>query len=80
MSVYFETQQNVTQSTPMADFSFGLLKAVSCCKRPKTFEVSARRLDKSYQQKELNEFIKHSEGTDIIKLSSQYFSTGHNFV
>ena len=28
----------------------------------------------------LNEFIKNEEGTDIIKLSSQYFSTGHNFV
>ena len=27
-----------------------------------------------------NEFIKNGESTDIIKLSSQYFSTGHNFV
>ena len=32
------------------------------------------------KQKELNEFIKNGEGTDIIKLSSQYFSTGYNFV
>ena len=34
----------------------------------------------SNKQKEQNEFIKNSEGTDIIKLSSQYLSTGHNFV
>ena len=26
------------------------------------------------------EFIKNGEGMDILKLSSQYFSTGHNFV
>ena len=29
----------------------------------------------SNKQKELNKFIKNGEGTDIIKLSSQYFST-----
>ena len=29
--------------------------------------------------KTLEEFIKNGEGTDILKLSSQYFSTGHNF-
>ena len=27
--------------------------------------------------KKLNEFVKNGEGTDIIKLSSQYFSIGH---
>ena len=32
------------------------------------------------KQKKLNEFIQNSEGTDIIELTSQYFSTGHNFV
>ena len=31
-------------------------------------------------KKELNKFIKNGEGRDIIKLSSQYFSTGHNFL
>ena len=30
--------------------------------------------------KKLNEFVENGEGTDIIKLSSQYFSAGHNFV
>ena len=30
--------------------------------------------------KKLNEFVENGEGTDILKLSSQYFSTGHNFV
>ena len=34
----------------------------------------------SNKGKELNEFIENGEGTDIIELSSQYFSTGHNFV
>ena len=27
-----------------------------------------------------NRIIENGEGEDIIKLSSQYFSTGHNFV
>ena len=34
----------------------------------------------SNKQTEINEFIKSGEGMDIVKLSSQYFSTGHNFV
>ena len=35
----------------------------------------------SNKQKEPNEFIKNGEAsTDIIKISSQYFSTSHNFV
>ena len=32
------------------------------------------------RKKELNGFIKNGEGTDILKLSGQYFSTGHNSV
>ena len=32
------------------------------------------------QEKELNKFIKNGEGKDIIELSSQCFSTGHNLV
>ena len=30
--------------------------------------------------KSKKEFIKNGEGKDIIKLSSQYFSTGYDFV
>ena len=37
-------------------------------------------LDPLRALKKLNEFVENGEGTDIIKLSSQYFSTGHNFV
>ena len=48
----------------MADFSFGFIEG--------RYKVISK--------KELNEFIKNGEGTDIIKLSSQYFSTSHNFV
>ena len=33
----------------------------------------------SNKQKEVNEFIKNGKGTDIIKLSSQYFSRGYHF-
>ena len=34
----------------------------------------------SNKQKRTKENHQNSEGTDIIKLSSQCFSTGHNFV
>ena len=33
----------------------------------------------SNKQKELNEFIKNNEDMDIIELSSQHFSSDHNF-
>ena len=81
MPVYVETYQTVIQSTPMAEFSFDFAEGMQflAVKRPKTLDVSRRRRI-SNKQKELNEFIKSIEGTDIIKFSSQYFSTGHNFV
>ena len=63
-SGYFETKQTVIQSKPTAEFSFGLTVG-------------------SFWQlngKELNDFIKNSEGTEIIKLSSQYLPTCQNFV
>ena len=64
----------------MADFSFGFTEGsfllLNC---QKYFRSVAEDLI-SNKQKELNEFIKNGEGKDIIKLSSQYFSTGHNFV
>ena len=34
----------------------------------------------SNKEKERNKFIKNGKGTDIMKFSSQYFSTGHDFV
>ena len=80
MSVYFETQQTGIQSTPIADFSFGFTDCSFLLLNSQKHLRSVAEVLISNKQKELNEFIKNSEVTDIIKLSSQYFSTGHNFV
>ena len=78
MSEYFEIYQTVIQSTPMAEFSFGFTEG-------SFFQLNGQKHLRSVaedlisnKQEKLNEFIKNGEGTDIIKLSSQYFSTGHN--
>ena len=71
MSVYFETQQTVLQSTPMADFSFGFA------------EVSSLLLNGQKHLRSVPEDLisnKQKRTELVIKLSSQYFSTGHNFV
>ena len=61
----------------MAEFSFGFTVG-------SLLQLNGQKLLRSVAEdlikKELNEFIKNGEGTDIIKLSSQYFSTDHNFV
>ena len=81
MSVYFETWQAVIQFTPVAEFSFGFTEGSFLKLNGKKHLTSvAEDLISNKQKKEPNEFIKNGEGTDIIKLSSQYFSTGHNFV
>ena len=64
----------------MADFSFGFTEgSFLLLKGQKQLRSVAEDLI-SNKQKELNEFIKNDEGTGIIKLLSQYFSTSHNFV
>ena len=78
MSAYFETKQTVIQSTPMAESSFGFTEG-------SFLQLNGQKHLRSVAEyltskKEPNEFIKNGEGTDMIKLSSQYFSTGHNFV
>ena len=80
MLVYFETWQTVVQSTPMADFSFGFTEGSFLLLNGQKHLRSVAEYSISNKQKEQNEFIKNGEGTDIIKLSSLYFSTGHNFV
>ena len=80
MSLYFESYQTVIQSTPMADFSFGFAEGSFLLLNGQKHLRSVAENLRSNKQKELNEFIKNGEVTDIIKLSSQYFSTGHNFV
>ena len=62
----------------MADFSFGFAEGSFLLLNGQKHLRSVP--EDLISEKELNEFIKNSEGTDIRKLSSQYFSTGHNFV
>ena len=68
----------------MADFSFGFTEGSFLLLRgQKHWRSVPEHLISNKQKKKkkiLKEFIKNGEGTDIIKLSSQYFSTGHNFV
>ena len=64
----------------MADFSFGFAEGSFLLLNSQKHLRSVPEDLISNQQKELNEFAKNGEGMDIIKLSSQYFSTGHNFV
>ena len=63
----------------MADFSFGFAEGSFLLLNGQKHLGSVPEDSTSNKQKELNEFIKNGEGTDT-KLSSQYFSTGHNFV
>ena len=58
----------------MADFSFGSFLLLNGQKHLRSVA------EEVVSKKELKEFVKNGEGTNIIKLSSQYFSTGHNFV
>ena len=64
----------------MADISFGFTEGNFLLLNGQKHLRSVAEDLISNKQKELNEFIKNGEGTDIIKLSSQYFSTGHTFV
>ena len=64
----------------MADFSFGFAEGSFLLLNGQKHLRWVPEDLISNKQKELNEFIKNGEGTDIIKLSSQYFSAGHNLV
>ena len=64
----------------MADFSFGFTgDSLLLLTGQKHLRSVAEDL-LSNKQNEANEFIKNREGTNIIKPSSQYFSTDHDFV
>ena len=64
----------------MAEFSFGFTESsfLQLNGQKHLRSVAADLI--SNNKKELNEFIKNGEGMNIVKLSSQYFSTGHTFV
>ena len=64
----------------MADFSFGFTEGNFLLLNGQKHLRSVAEDLIVISKRELNEFIKNGECTDIIKLSSQYFSTGHNFV
>ena len=60
----------------MADFSFGFIEgSFSLLNGQKDMRLEAGDLISNKQKRKKNEFIKNGEGTDIIKLSIQYFST-----
>ena len=64
----------------MVEFSFGLIEGSFVqLKGQKPVRSVAEDFVSNKQISRANkEFIKNDEGTDIIKLSSQYFSTGNN--
>ena len=62
----------------MAEFSFGFSEGSFLKLNGEEHLRSVQEDLISNKQKRTNEFIKNGEGTDTIKLSSQYFSTGHN--
>ena len=64
----------------MANFSFGFTEGSVLQLNGQKHLRSVEEDLISNKQKEPNESIENGEGTDIVKLSSQYFSTGHNFV
>ena len=68
MSAYFETWQTVIQSTPMADFSFGFTEDSFLLSNGQKHLRSVAEDLRSNKQKELNEFIKNGEETDIKTL------------
>ena len=61
----------------MADFIFGFTEGSFLLLND---QKHLRSIVEDLISEELNEFVKNGEGKDIIKLLSQYFSTGHNFV
>ena len=64
----------------MAEFSFGFtVGSFLQLNGQKHLRSVAADLSVISKQ-ELNKFIKNGKGKGIIKLSSQYFSAGHNFV
>ena len=64
----------------MAEFSFGFTESSFLLLNGQKYLRSVAEDLISNKQKILNEFIKHGEFAEIRKLSSQYFSTDHNFV
>ena len=65
----------------MADFHFGFAEGSSLLLNGQKHLWPVAEDLRSYKQKRTKRiYQKNGEGTDIIKLSSQYFSTGHNFV
>ena len=77
MAVHLETQQTVTQSKTMVQFSFGFTDG-SFLQLNGQKLLRSEDLISNINKKELNKLIKNGEDTDIVKLSHQYLSTGNN--
>ena len=69
------------QSTPIPGFSSGFTEdSVSQLNGQKHLRPVAEDFLSNKQKRAKRIYKENSESKDIIKLSSQYFSTGHNFV
>ena len=64
----------------MAEFSFGFTEGSFLQLNGQKHLRSVVEDLISNKQNRINEFFKNGEGTDNIKVSNQYFLTGHNFV
>ena len=64
----------------MADFSSGLTEGGFLLLNGQKHLRSVAEDLTSFKRKRTQRIYQNGEGTDIIKLPSQYFSTGHNFV
>ena len=64
----------------MAEFSFGFTESSFLLLNGQKYLRSVAEDLISNKKKNLNEFIKNGEFAGIRELSSQYFSTDHNFV
>ena len=71
MAVYLDTQQTVTQSKTMVQFSFGFTDSSFLQLNGQNL-LRSEDLISNINKKELNKLIKNGEDTDIVKLSHQY--------
>ena len=63
----------------MAEISFGFTEGSFLQLKGQKHWTSVAKGLISNKQRRTKRIYQNGEGTDIIKLSSQYFSTGHNF-
>ena len=76
----FETLQTVIQSTPMTDVSFSFTEGSFLLLNGQEHLRSVAKDLTSNKQRRTKRICQKRQRPRHYKLSSQYFSTGHNFV